>query len=268
MLSAQRLIVKPATYLFTILYNTFCMKTTKYTLLCAFFFLFAACKKEEVTRIVEFTSTSYQALGTYDSTGKPSYLITKDTISSSLLSFVGNTLPNKTDLRTTNPELLTTKAIADIAITQSSDVFITFVSQGGQTTNTFAFYTYPTNQPPASTKDIPTITYVFPNSGRSTPLQPGDKVKIGRFEAGTSIGFVLMQKAWNSTTNAIDPKSVHFCSNDVLNPEVDPNLQKHAVLINYPAENKVLIGFEDLNRTEPSCDHDFNDVVVYCTVKP
>ena len=25
------------------------------------------------------------------------------------------------------------------------------------------------------------------------------------------------------------------------------------------AENKVLIGFEDLGRTSPYCDHDFND---------
>jgi hypothetical protein len=58
---------------------------------------------------------------------------------------------------------------------------------------------------------------------------------------------------------------VHFCSNDILNPEVDPKLKKHAVLINAP-DNRVLIGFEDLNRTLPQCDHDFNDVVVYSTV--
>ena len=29
--------------------------------------------------------------------------------------------------------------------------------------------------------------------------------------------------------------------------------------------NKVLIGFEDIDRTEASCDDDFNDVVVYIT---
>ena len=228
-----------------------------------------ACKKDKpVTRVVEFTSTTYQTLGTYDSSGKPDYLLTTDTISSALLSFINNTLPDGRDLRISNPELLTTKAIADIAITQPSDVFITFVSQGGGYTNTFAFYTYPTNQPPASTKDIKIITYVFPNSGNLTPLQPGDKVKIGRFDAGTSIGFVLLQKAWDTTTNTLNNKVVHFCSNDVLNPEVDPNLKKHAVLINYPPENKVLIGFEDLDRTFSNCDHDFNDLVVYCTVTP
>ena len=83
---------------------------------------------------------------------------------------------------------------------------------------------------------------------------------------GTSIGFVLMQSAWSITTGTLDNNVVHFCSNDVLNPEVDPNLKKHAVLINYAPENKVLIGFEDIDRTEPKCDNDFNDVVVYATV--
>ena len=231
--------------------------------------MFIACKKEKpVTRVVEFKSTSYQALGTYNSSGKPDYLLPRDSISSALQTFIDTTLPDQIDLRISNPELLTTKAIADIALTVQSDVFITFVSQGCEFTNTFAFYTYPTNQPPASTKDIKIITYVFPNSGRLTPLLQGDKVKIGRFDVGTSVGFVLLQKAWDTSTNTLNNKVVHFCSNDVLNPEVDPNLKKHAVLINYPSENKVLIGFEDMDRTNPYCDQDFNDLVVYCTVTP
>ena len=239
----------------------------KYAPLCIIFLTFISCEKEEsVTKVVEFTSTNYQTLGAYDSSGKPNDLLTRDTISSALLSFVNNTLPDRTDLRITNQQLLTTNAIADIAITRQSDVFKTFVTQGSRGANTFAFYTYPTNQPPVSTADIKTITYVFPNSGSGTPLRPGDKVKIGRFNAGTSVGFVLLQRAWDSTAGTINSKAVHFCSNDVLNPEVDPNLKKHAVLINYPLENKVLIGFEDIDRTNPGCDHDFNDVVFFCTV--
>ena len=78
----------------------------------------------------------------------------------------------------------------------------------------------------------------------------------------------MLQGAWNSTSKTLDNKAVHFCSNDVLNPEVDPKLKKHAVLINYTPENKVLIGFEDVDRTRGDCDHDFNDVIVYATVTP
>ena len=245
------------------------MTTKTFPPLFIILLMLVACKKEKaVTRVVEFTSTSYHTLGTYNSSGKPDFLLPRDTISPALLSFINNTLPDKTDLRISNPELLTTKAIADLAITQQSDVFITFVFQGGGYTNTFAFYTYPTTQPPASTKDIKIITYVFPNAGYLTPLQAGDKVKIGRFDAGTSVGFVILQKAWDTATNTLNNKVVHFCSNDILNPEVDPNLKKHAVLINYTPEKKVLIGFEDVDRTYSYCDHDFNDLVVYATVTP
>ncbi|RYE34039.1 MAG: DUF4114 domain-containing protein [Sphingobacteriaceae bacterium] len=235
-------------------------------------FVLAACKKEKNTPAsvpVSFTATSYAFLGSYDDSGKPvNYLGTKDVISSSLTSFLTNTLPERTDLRKSNPDLLTTKAIADIAITRKSDVSITFVSQGTGLTDGVAYYTYPTGSSPTSANDIKNITYIFPLAGYGTTLQSGDKVKIGTFEAGTSIGFVLMQSGWDATKKAVNNNAVHFCSNDALNPEVDPNLKKHAVLINYNPESKILIGFEDLDRTAANCDHDFNDIVVYATVIP
>lgn len=239
----------------------------QYTLLLAVLLLLGACRKDDdpVTKPVEFTETSYQSLGTYDTSGRPANLL-KDTVSANAQKYIKGFLVENSDLRNTHPELLSSSAIADIRITQASDVSLTFVSQNAGKANAVAFYTYPTTNPPASAKDIKQITYVFPNAGKGTKLQPGDKVKIGRFEVGTSIGFVLMQGAWNPETKTLDKNAVHFCSNDVLNPEIDPNLKKHAVLISYPAESKVFVGFEDLDRTDKKCDHDFNDVVVYATV--
>jgi hypothetical protein len=234
------------------------------------FGLFACVKDPKPkTRPVEFTATTYESLGTWDDFGKPNYLISpRDAISSNMLSFINGTLQEGEDLKKAHPELLSSSAIADIKITQTSDVFLTFVTQSALQTDLVGFYTYSTNTPPATATDIKTITYVFPNSGVNTALIPGDKVKLGRFNPGTSIGFVLLQKAWDKTTKTINNKAVHFCSNDALNPEIDPALKKHAVLINYPPENKVIIGFEDLDRTKSECDHDFNDVVIYATVTP
>ena len=83
-----------------------------------------ACKKEVLTREVHFTTTTYQTLGTFDTTGKPSYLLPKDLISNDLMNYIKATLPEKSDLRSSHPELLSTKAIADIAITKTSDVFL------------------------------------------------------------------------------------------------------------------------------------------------
>ena len=234
--------------------------------------LFAVgCKKEKkkgpASVPVEFTSTTYQTLGTYDANGTPTYLLPPDAISSNMLDFINSILIEHSDLRPRHPELLETSAIADIKLTQASDVFITFVSQVTNATNALGFYTYATATPPASAKDIAVITYALPSAGMNTKLKAGDKIKLGRFTAGTSIGFAIMKNAWNSTTATLDDKVVHFCSDDVLNPEVDPSLKKHAVLINYTIENKVLIGFENTDRTTTS-DNDFNDIVIYATVTP
>ncbi|RYE23212.1 MAG: DUF4114 domain-containing protein [Sphingobacteriaceae bacterium] len=235
-------------------------------------FILTACKKEKNTPTtvpVKFTATNYAFIGNYDSNGKPTnYLSGKDVISSSLTSYLSTTLPERTDLRKSNPDLLTTRSIADITITRKSDVSVTFVSQGTGLTDAIAYYTYPTGSSPTTATDIKNIIYIFPLAGNGTTLTSGDKVKLGTFEAGTSIGFVLMQNGWDATKKAVNNDAVHFCSNDALNPEVDPNLKKHAVLINYTAENKVLIGFEDLDRTASNCDHDFNDIIVYATVTP
>jgi len=231
------------------------MKLKKYAYLFAIsLIILISCKKDPVTG--------------NDGSGLPNNLLTPDAISTTLLSFTQTTLPEQTNIKNTNPELLTTKALAEIAITSQSDVFITFISEGTGFTNTLAFYTYPLNKKPATISDIENIYYIFPNAGYLTPLKKGDKVKIGRFDAGTSIGFVLLQNGWDATTKTINNKVVHFFSNDVLNPELDSSLKRHAVLINYPAENKVLIGFEDVDRTKPNCDNDFNDLLVYCTVTP
>ena len=223
-----------------------------------------SCQKQ----VEGFSATNHQTLTGYDSTGKPNNLEARDVISSDLISFIKKTLPEDLNLTKTNPDLFSSKAIADINVQQASDVFVTFVSTGAGNSATIGFYTYPTGQSPTSAKDIKTISYIFPNAGGGTTLQAGDKVKIGRFNAGTSIGFVLLPFGWNSQTKTINNSAVHLCTNDALNPAEDPNLKKHAVLINYAPENKVLIGFEDIDRRATACDNDFNDVVMYATVTP
>jgi uncharacterized protein DUF4114 len=252
------------------------MKLKKSTyLLIVLLIINAACKKNDNTKSPEsFASTTYKTLGSYDTTGKP-YNLLKDTISTDYLSFINSILPSadtlpfdKKNLVKSHPELFVSSAMATISLKESSDVYMTFVSQGAGYKNSIGFYTYPTGQPPLISDDVKTITYAFPSAGNNTPLKAGDKIKLGRFEAGTTIGFVVMQDGWNSTTKMPDNNVLHFCSNDVLNPEKEDSLKRHAVLIKYEPENKLIFGFEDLLRTLPDCDNDFNDVVFYCTVNP
>ncbi len=240
---------------------------------CNFFFLgfisllIVSCKKDPVaSRPVDFVSTTYQNLSTYDYYGTPSVLL-KDTISDTMISFINKTLPEGQNLTLSHPELFSSTAIADIVITKSSTVFVTFVTTGAGYANGLAFYTYPTNTPPVNAKDIKLITYIFPNAGNHSKIHRGDKVNIGQFDAGTTIGFALMQNGWDTTNHKLDNNVVHFCSDDVLNPEVDPKLKRHAVLINFPLENKELIAFKDVDRTLPTNDNDFNDEVFYYTLE-
>lgn len=235
------------------------MKTKNCLFLIIILLMVNACKKNG-------SGISYQTLGTFDTSGKLNNLL-KDSISPSLLSFIDSTLPNSVNLSIKHPELFSSAGNADIIITQPSDVYVTFVSSASWFSNSISFYTYPTNQPPTNASDLKLFTYIFPRTGGDfTSLHPGDKIKIGRFDVGTTVGFALMQNAWDFATHNVDNNVTRFYTTDALNPEVDPNLKRHAVLINYTPENKVLTCFKDINRSLSTCDNDFNDIVIYCTV--
>ena len=224
-----------------------------------------SCKKS-IPR-VDFSSASYAALGTYDNNGKPFYLLTPDTVSDNLMTFVNTILPERANAAKLHPELFDTAKKVSVEVTQSADLYLTFLADNTGYPNSLAFYVYSTNTPPANTRDIKLITYVFPSAGVKTQLKRGDKVRLGHFEPGTSVGFILLQSAWDSNTSKVNNLAMHFCTNDILNPENNLALRRHAVLINYKPENKDIIGFEDINRENPDCDNDFNDILFYCSNK-
>lgn len=202
--------------------------------------------------------------------GRPVYIeSTRDVIDASLLSYINASLPEGHVVSKTHPEYLSSSAIPDLNITATSDVWITFVSEGAGLLNSLGYYTYQTNNPPTAASDISKITVIFPNSsalGSAGGLNSGDKVNLGRFNAGTSIGFVLLQNAWSSTSGVIT-NTVKFYSNPKFNPETTSATQKHTVTLYDDVHKLFVLGFEDLNRQTES-DNDFNDLVVYATSNP
>jgi LruC domain-containing protein len=216
-------------------------------------------------------STVIASMGTTDSYGRPNYLVSPgDVISSSLLTTVNASLPETKDLRVTHPQYLQSSATGNVIITQNADVWMTFVSEGAGYDNSIGYYTYPTNSPPSSTADIDSIHVILPNaslSGSGGSMRAGDKVKLGTFSAGTTIGFVLFSNGW-AGSNKVSSTAYRFFSDPGLNPETDATVRKHSVLLNDATDNLYLVGFEDMLRTNSSCDHDFNDVVFYTTANP
>lgn len=227
--------------------------------------LFTACKKEK--DVEYFSDTNYHSLGKFDKDGLPDYLLKRDKISSELQNFMSKYMVERRNLVLTHPELFTTSAISEITILNTSTVYIAFAQQATNRNNALGFYTYPTDNPPTSPNDSIIITCAFPNIGVRTPLKPGDKIKLGTFQPGVSIGFVLIVDGWDQQNKIIKKNTTLYYTNDILNPETDPGLKKHAIIIPYPSESKIFIGFEDQGRSVSGSDHDFNDAVIYCTIE-
>lgn len=210
----------------------------------------------------------YEALGTYNANGTPDYLLEPDVITSQMLEFINTSLPEGKPVPTYHPEYLADDAQTNLNILETADVWMTFVHEGAGYKNVLGFYTYPTDNPPQSVEDIDLIHIAFPNaslSGLGGELLPGDKVLLGRYDAGTSIGFALLANGWNGSDITGGVRQVY--SHNEFNPESDPTLKQHSVLLYDDVNELFLIGLEDLNRMEGS-DDDFNDAVFYITSNP
>ncbi|TFF33987.1 LruC domain-containing protein [Mucilaginibacter psychrotolerans] len=218
------------------------------------------------------SNTSFVYMGTYDNSGVPKYLeATSDVITSELLNYVNTSLPEQKSVAQLHPTYLQSSATADLNIVKTADVWITFVSEGAGYLNTLGYYTYPTGNAPKSEADITKVTYIFPNAslpGSGGNLRSGSKVKLGRFDAGTSIGFVLLANAWNGGSKLVDSNAPRFYTTTACNPETKEELKKHTVLLYAQTQNLYLIGIDDQNRQTGGSDNDFNDALFYATSNP
>ena len=215
-------------------------------------------------------TAAYSYIGTFNNAGKPNYLEpVNDPISASFLANINASLPESRPVQTYHPDYLTSTAETNLNILALSDVWFTFVTEGAGYMNSMGFYTYPTGNPPATVNDIDSIKIILPNAslnGSGGQLVAGNKVKLGRFKAGTSIGFVLIANGWNGSGVGNGYHKVY--SNDALNPGSTPANKRQTVLLFDNTQNLFLVGFEDILRDSPGCDHDFNDCLFFIKSNP
>ncbi len=209
----------------------------------------------------------YKFLGEYTADGTPKYFDTKDEVSKETLKLISDALPEGFPVPDYNPQYITSGYDTDIVLKDNADVWVTFVGEGAGYKNVLGFYTYDAENPSDETPKPEDITIVFPNvsakySGGS--LEVGHKVSIGRFPAGTGIGWVLLANGWNGRL----PCLWQLFSNPDFNPEADERLRYHNVLLNDPDNERIILGFEDIRRDKASCDQDFNDALFYITANP
>lgn len=221
------------------------------------------------------TNSQIAFLGTYDGNGVPDYLEpVDDPISGDFMADLNNSFPEGQPLSTTHPDYLSTDYEHDLLLECSTTVWVTFVSEGAGYRNVLGFYTYDLNSPPTSTNDIETITVIFPNTsfqGSGGGLHAGNKVEIGTFPENTGIGWVLIADGFRGGT--VTDGYNYLYSERGFNPETNPSLQQHSVLLYDPGRELTILAWEDIQRdnagSDPyTCDQDFNDVMYYVTIDP
>ncbi len=224
------------------------------------------------TAVTALHAQNYNYLGEYTSNGTPLYLESPgDEISTETLQMIDDSLPENYPVPDYNPQYISSGYETDIQIEEKADIWVTFVAEGAGYKNVLGFYTYPLDNPPTSTPAKEEITIIFPNVsalGSGGGLQVGDKVKIGTFEAGTGIGWVLLANAWSANNQAVSKGLWHLFSNPNFNPEAKEELRHHNVLLADPENERIILGFEDIRRDYRSCDNDFNDAIFYVSANP
>lgn len=194
-----------------------------------------------------------------------------DPVSQTLLNDLNATLPERKSVPVYHPEFLASTVPNNLVLLEECDVWITYITEGAGWNNSFGFFVFNSSQPPTSADKIDTVKLIFPNlsnTGSGGGLNPGNKVKLGRFPAGKSIGFVVVPHGWNGNGVYIPPTNPYIIySIPAFNPEPD-NLKKHMLILRDATRLQFLFSFEDWRRDDSPCDHDFNDGILYIKANP
>ena len=229
-------------------------------------------KYQEMPKRLKGSGTSkagYTFIDTFDANGVPDNLAFADIIQQNLLDDVNASLPESVrgGIPVSNPEFLAGKETS-LIITKEADIWVTFLSEGAGYRNVLGYYTYPLGSEPQSKEEITEHNVIFPNVsmvGSSGGLLPGDRVYLGRFPANTVVSWFLVANGWWG--NGVSNGNGVYYSNPDFNPESTAEKRNHMVLLNDPARQLAILGFEDLNR-DGSSDDDFNDAVFYAKANP
>ncbi|MFZ4521737.1 MAG: LruC domain-containing protein [Bacteroidales bacterium] len=213
--------------------------------------------------------TNAYPLGTYNTDGVPGYLTpANDPVDAFMIQDINATLPEYMSLLNSHPQYFANTNVQNCIIDEASDVWVTFVHEGAGYRNVLGYYKYNTGTPPTNPASIDSLHIIFPNvsfTGSGGGLASGNRVHLGVFAPGTSIGWVLIADGFRN--GVITPGIWTAYSDKNLNPEVNASQKQHTVLCNDIGRGKFLLSFEDMRR-DGSSDNDFNDAVFYVTANP
>lgn len=168
----------------------------------------------------------YLVLGDWDAKGRPDYLKeSRYDVPGKFVKSIRNYFENTggQEFPVAYPHLFGPDADMDIHVIKDTEVNLVMLHSGAAYHNTVGYYTYPTNNPPASRDDVKNKVIAFPRitatwqTGDNTPgAFYGDQVQLkywneqtgafeDKFPAGTSIGwFIISDATRNANRNVVD----------------------------------------------------------------
>jgi hypothetical protein len=213
----------------------------------------------------KITNGSYPVICDYDELGVPECLEENpEELCESLISDIQLSLPEGQNSLNNHPEYFLNENM-EIVLTEEAMVSVTFIFEGAGWKNTFGYYTYNQNNPPATAADLQSsMMIIFPNAsaqGSGGGLVSGDEIyQLGIYPAGTVVGYFMLANAWNGS-EITDGLYTHYTI-----PEFNENqTQQHLLMYDYNCTD-VLMGFEDI--LIPSGDKDFNDLIFKMNIDP
>lgn len=215
-------------------------------------------------------------LGGWNLAGTPNFFASpNDFISPGFFAQTYEALPEKQSLPLRKNEWLDdNQFIRELNIIDNCELFVSFMSEGSALKNTLFYYTYPTGVPPTSLNDIDSLIIVFPNSSFNNSggaLISGQRISLGNFSPGTTVAYGLVVDGWKGGSNGylgITNGNYLLFANKHLNPETNPAMQQHTVMLHDAATGGIITAFEESRRDIGGSDNDFNDVIFLTTALP
>ncbi len=216
---------------------------------------------------------SFRLLTGWNANGVPNNLaLPRDVVSSQMINDIWSALPSRVSVATTHPSWLDDNlSRRTLLLTQTADVYVTFLTEGAGYRNTLFYYRYNKNYPPASASAIDSLFVLYPNASLMNDgggLITGDRVYLGRFGPDTVIAYGIAANGFNISNATVGAGDWLFYANKNFNPETNTGLRQHMIMLYDAPSGKYIMGFEDIIRSATGCDHDFNDVLFYTTSNP
>jgi LruC domain-containing protein len=178
----------------------------------------------------------------------PKNLVSKLKVTSKILKEINVSLPKNKSVPTHNPQYIQHGVSHELDITDSAEVWITFIHENTNNNNSVGYFVYPTGSTPSSSSHL-NKKMIFPNSSYKNSggnLKTGTRVLLGSFSAGQTIGFYIISDGWDGN-NVDESKQTYYSISD-LNPESSDEKRKHLVLLKSSNNDHLILGFEDSNR--------------------